>query len=290
MHTRERVRAAFRIAAIFAFTGSLAAVAASEDAGLNEPQMYTYREIDGTPLHAYVFAPADRGKAEPANAILLVHGGGWSAGSAEWTFDAARQFAESGLVAISIQYRLSEGDVTPIEALDDVCAAFRWARENTGRLGITGCVLGYGVSAGGHLVALAATRGCSGGVGPDALLLWCPALDVAADGWFQRKLNGRASSVTYSPVEYVSGSTPPTSIVHGAEDTLTPLSGARRFCDRLIEAGGICELNAYKGLGHLLTRNLENQESEFDPDPNARADGIARHLAFLRILGLVPNE
>jgi dipeptidyl aminopeptidase/acylaminoacyl peptidase len=100
-------------------------------------------------------------------------------------------------------------------------------------------------------------------------------------------LNGRARVRAYSPVEYVSASTPPTSIIQGAEDTLTPLPGASRYRDRLIDAGGTCELHVYEGLGHLLTRNLGNQESDFDPDPKARADAIARHLAFLRKLGLL---
>ena len=33
-----------------------------------------------------------------------------------------------------------------------------------------------------------------------------------------------------------------------------------------------------------LTRNLANQESDFDPDPVARDDGNARQLAFLKSL------
>jgi general stress protein 26 len=57
------------------------------------------------------------------------------------------------------------------------------------------------------------------------------------------------------------------------------------FCDRLIEAGTVCDLNLYEGVGHLLTRNLENQESGFDPDPVAETDGIARHRGFLGELG-----
>jgi acetyl esterase/lipase len=79
---------------------------------------------------------------------------------------------------------------------------------------------------------------------------------------------------------------PPVSIVHGTRDSLTPLSGARRFCDRVLANGGRCELNAYDGVGHLLTRNLVNQESDFDPDPVARADGIAKQEAFIRELWL----
>ena len=42
-----------------------------------------YREIGGDSLHAYVFLPAGDRESKAANAILLFHGGGWSAGAAE---------------------------------------------------------------------------------------------------------------------------------------------------------------------------------------------------------------
>jgi acetyl esterase/lipase len=226
--------------------------------------------------------------------VLLFHGGGWSVGTPEWTFDAARRFLAHGMVAISVEYRLSEGDVTPIEALADVCAAFRWARENRASIHLDpGRVAGYGVSAGGHLAASTATVGCprEGSSAersePDALLLWSPALDLVHDGWFAKKLGGRAPVEAYSPVEHVRAWTPPTSIVQGEADTLTPLSGARRYCERLTALGGTCDLNVYEGLGHLLTRKLEHQERDFDPDPEAVANGIARHLEFLQKLGFI---
>jgi len=215
----------------------------------------------------------------------------------EWTFEAARRFAAYSMVAIPIQYRLSEGQVTPIEALADVCAAFRWAREHAEEFSLDPeRIAGYGVSAGGHLVTSAATVGCpqegSSVVGsePDALLLWSPALDMARDGWFEQKLQGRARAGAYSPVEHVRASTPPTSIVQGDADTLTPLSGAKRYCTRLVDLGGTCELNVYEDVGHLLTRNLAYQEGDFDPDPEAVAAGIAAHLRFLRELGFIAAE
>lgn len=258
-----------------------------------EPQIQTYREVDGQALKAFVFAPAGH-RGERTSAILLFHGGGWSTGSADWTFNAARRFAGFGMVAIPIDYRLSEGNVTPIEALSDVCAAFRWARQHADDLGIDPRrVAGYGVSAGGHLLASTVTVGCPSEDGnefrsePDALLLWSPALDLSRDGWFEKKLQGRATSLQYSPVEHIRPSTPPTSIVIGAEDTLTPLSGAKRYCDQLIQAGGICELNVQEGVGHLLTRNLKNQEDDYDPDPEAVAAGIAQHKRFLMERGFI---
>ena len=119
-----------------------------------------YREVGGESLHAYLFLPPGHRTSDQAHAILLFHGGGWSAGAAEWTFPTARRFADSGLVAIAIQYRLSNGDVTPIDALGDACAAFAWTRGRVAELGLSGRIAGYGVSAGGHLVAATATVGC----------------------------------------------------------------------------------------------------------------------------------
>lgn len=265
----------------------------ASSANPTEPQVQVYRQVNGQTLHAYVFAPAVPPSRGRAAAVLLFHGGGWSAGSPEWTFAAARRFAARGMVAIPIQYRLSEGDVTPIEALADVCAAFRWARQRADDLGLDAQrVAGYGVSAGGHLVTTAATVGCPAEVRaePDVLLLWSPALDMARDGWFERKLQGRAKAEAYSPVEHAGASAPPTSIVQGAQDTLTPLSGAERYCERLKSAGIACALHVYPGVGHLLTRNLAQQENGFDPDPKAVADGIAQHLRFLAELGYIRAE
>ncbi len=249
------------------------------------PRTYAYREVAGQVLHAHVFRPDS---ARPVPGILLFHGGGWSAGEPAWTFGAARQFADWGLVAISVQYRLAGAAVTPIDALEDACAAFRWTRTHAKELGLSGRLAGYGVSAGGHLVAATATVGCPDGTaGPDALVLWSPALDLARDGWFRRLLQGKALATAYSPVEHVGPATPPTSIVHGAEDSLTPLAGVLRYCDRLRALNRWCDLNVFPGVGHLLTRNLGQQEQDFDPDPAARAAGILQQGRFLQRLGFL---
>jgi acetyl esterase/lipase len=266
------------------------ACGAQEQAPTPERQVI-YREVAGQALSIYAFFPAGHDSSKPADGILLLHGGGWSVGSPEWTFTTARRFAAWGLVALAVQYRLSDGDVTPIEALADVCAALAWARAHAGEIGLTHRIAGYGVSAGGHLIAATATVGCPDGeAGPDVLLLWSPALDVAGDGWFRQKLKGRAPVAAYSPVEHVGLSTPPTSIVQGAEDTVTPLAGARRYCERLVGTGIVCDLHVYEGVGHLLTRNLAVQERDFDPDPEAVAHGIERHRQFLVRLGFSPGK
>jgi acetyl esterase/lipase len=261
------------------------------------PRSYVYREVDGQKLNAYMFPPQGVKKGKPTAAILCFHGGGWVAGSAEWTAKEAKRFAALGLMAVTIDYRLSQGKITPIEALDDTRAAFRWVRRHAAELNIDPKrVAGYGVSAGGQLVAAAATLDLPGdGIDdassrPDLLLLWSPALDVAADGWFVKLLQGRASAAAYSPLQHAGASTPPSCIVNGDKDTLTPLAKAERFRDRVVQAGGICELHVYPGVGHLLTRNLANQEDNFDPDPKFKANGIAQLERFLRERGYLSEN
>jgi acetyl esterase/lipase len=286
-----RLRACLELGVFSAASGLVTPGAAQAGSAPIEPTRRTYREIDGAELAIYVFSPSPATPPSPRPAILLFHGGGWIAGEPDWTFASARRYAAIGLVAISVQYRLSGERVTPIDALADVCAAFHWVREHASMLRVhPHQIAASGVSAGGHLAAAAATIGCGntegayGVGGPDALVLWSPALDVSGDAHFRRLLRGRATVAAYSPVEHVRRRMPPVHIVHGDRDTLTPLAGARRFCDRVVARGGTCELVVYPGVGHLLTRDLANQESDFDPDPAARDEGNARQRAFVASL------
>jgi acetyl esterase/lipase len=254
-----------------------------------EPTPYTYRRVADAAIHAYVFGPARPAPSRPA--VLLFHGGGWTEGAPEWVFDAARRFAASGMVAIAIEYRLATETLTPRDQRDDACAAFRWSRDSARMLGLDPArVAGYGVSAGGQLVGLLGTRGCADAPGrapqggPDAMVLLSPALDLALDPYFARLLHGRGVVADYSPVAQQRGRGVPTLIVHGNQDSLTPASAVRRFCATQRAAGGRCALQIYPGVGHLLTRNLANQLSDYDPDPALRRAGLAAQVQFLRAL------
>ena len=58
-----------------------------------DPEQHVYREVSGVSLAAYVFYPPGHGAGAGAPTILLFHGGGWSAGTPEWTFGSAKRFA-----------------------------------------------------------------------------------------------------------------------------------------------------------------------------------------------------
>lgn len=267
----------------------------SQNRAPDEPVAETYREIDGKSLKAYIFAPRAMGKSRPA--VLLFHGGAWTLGEASWMFGRAREFAAQGLVAISIEYRLSEPArkpprITPADAVADTVAAVTWTRRQAQKWGIdTNRIAGYGWSAGGHLVAAAALlptvqgKKVARNARPNALLLYSPALQVAQDSYFSGLMGRKEDPARYSPSKFISRSLPPTLILQGEEDTIVHTSDARSFRDAAVQAGARCELQVYPGVGHLLTRNLKVQYKDFDADPNDAADAHRREDDFLKSLG-----
>ena len=102
-----------------------------------QPSIRTYKTVGATELKAHVFMPTDSipGKLRPA--IVLLHGGGWNAGSPEWTYDDAKRFVGLGTVAIAGEYRLSDQkNSTPLEAMADARDPVRWVRQNAKDLAI----------------------------------------------------------------------------------------------------------------------------------------------------------
>ncbi len=261
------------------------------------PRLETFKRVDQLELKAHVFEPPTSSMAlRPA--ILLFHGGGWNSGDGSWVYPSARRFAALGLVAIAVDYRLSdEKAVTPIEAMADTRDAFRWVRAQSAPLRIDPAhVAAYGVSAGGQLVAAAAMIGrVPGGPvealdRPDALVLYSPAIAISDSGWVSRLLLGRASPESLSPDAFVTGGLPPIYISQGEQDSLTPFAPAVRFMRRMRSLGNVCELTRYSGLGHLLSRKLDEQEWQFDPDPVARANAWRAEEAFLARQGFLPLQ
>lgn len=224
------------------------------------PEILPYCIRGADTLKVYVFKPTGNDKFH--SAILLFHGGAWRLGEASWTFQRAKEFADKGMVAISVEYRLANNGLSPIDGVEDACIAFAWARKHSKELGIdVRRVAGYGVSAGGHLVAAAATLPAVNGVRiennsrPNALLLYSPALNMAHDRYFISIMDGKGNPANYSPAEYISKDLPPTLIIQGEQDSIVFAADAKAFRDAAIKAGASCELHVYPGVGHLLTRN-----------------------------------
>jgi acetyl esterase/lipase len=279
------------VAAILLVVPSVAAI--ENEPAARAPVEHVYARTDGVELKAYVFSP-DKGGGQRRPAIVLFHGGGWAMGEAAWAFPRAKHYAGRGMVAVAAQYRLSDQkNVTPHEAMADARAVIRWVRAQAASLGIDPKrVAAYGWSAGGHLAASAAifeTGASRDGVSarPDALVLVSPAVSLAGDGWVQRLLMGRGSARDISPDEHVRKGLPPTLVLQGDVDTVTPLTGAKRFCERMRAAGNVCELQIYEGFGHLFTPKGIPDDGMPEPDPVVTAEALKRSDRFLQSLGFV---
>jgi acetyl esterase/lipase len=253
------------------------------------PVSQTYKTVGSTALAAHVFAAAQGRSPRPA--AVLFHGGGWAAGSPEWSFGSACEYAERGIVGVAIQYRLSDRKaITPVEAVEDAMDAIRWVRAHATTLGIDPQrVIAHGVSAGGQLAAIAAEKG-DAAARPNLLVLWSPGIAVGSDPYFRRLVGDRANPDDLSPDLQVRSGLPPTIIISGVEDIVTPDAEAKRFCAAITKGRGRCDVHSYPGVGHLLTRKLDPNAQfggQFDFDPTTTADANNRIWAFLREHGVI---
>ena len=72
----------------------------------------------GAEVGVRIFSPP-AGTDRSRSALVLFHGGGWNVGDASWMDAIATQYAALGMVAISVDYRLSGDGVTPFDAVAD---------------------------------------------------------------------------------------------------------------------------------------------------------------------------
>jgi len=257
------------------------------------PVDYVYQESDGLELRVHLFLP-EATPPERRAAVVLFHGGGWSMGEPEWGFPLARHFAELGMIGVAAQYRLSDQrSVTPLDAMADARAVIRWMRAHLDSLGIDGNrIAAYGWSAGAHLAACTAVFAETDSASelsciPDALVLESPAVSVGRDSWFRGLLLGRADPGALSPDEHIRSGLPPTLVLQGDVDTVTPLEGVERFCRRMQKAGNRCELKVYPGYGHRFTPADRPDDGWPQPDPEVMADALRRTDEFFRSLGFL---
>lgn len=253
----------------------------------SSPAIEEFTSLDAK-IAVRVFSPSHNDD-KPRSVIVLFHGGGWNEGEADWMDGIAEQYAGLGMVAVSVDYRLSRNDVTPFDAVADARNAIRWVRQEAGRLGIDpDKVVALGTSAGAHLAASTAIFdqpwGSTVSSVPNALVLRSPAVSVAKSSWFRKLAGGVAQAEALSPDLHIRAGLPPMLLLQGEEDNVTPAAGAKQFCQRMLERGNTCKLKLYPEVGHLFTRNLASQEV---PDYDAIDRGVSKDagdvsIAFLK--------
>ncbi|MCA1855119.1 alpha/beta hydrolase [Massilia oculi] len=232
---------------------------------------FAFRQTAAGPLKVHVFSPPHHIKT-PRPAIVIFHGGGWTMGDPSWAFGLVNRYACKGLVTIVAQYRLSDKKTaTPADAVDDAMAAIRWVRTNATTLGLDpDRVAALGWSAGAHLAASAAIFAKDDDQRPSLLALVSPAVSVVDDGHFSSLFPLGTKTENFSPAEHVGPSLPPTIIVTGRDDTVTPLRAVKKFHERMKAAGNVSELHVYDDVGHMFTPKGQSDSGFPNPDKAVR--------------------
>ena len=255
-------------------------------AQLKPNEKRVYKTIGDRELSLHIFYPEDHAPSDTRAAFVAIHGGGWVNRDASYFYPFADYFAKRGLVSISIDYRLHrrEPGVSVFDCVKDARSAMRYLRQHAADLGIDpDKIIVSGGSAGAHLAAGTVlfdevndpTDNLDVSTEPALLILYYPVIDTSSDGYGQEKIGDRWKEL--SPVDQVKPNMPPTLVLHGTGDTVTPFSGVERFHEAMQAAGNDCRLITYEGGRH----------GYFLFDLELFSDAMKQTEAFLKANGLL---
>lgn len=223
-----------------------------------------------------VYLPAKM-KATGAS-VVVIPGGGYAGLTFEFEgTEQARYFVDHGIAAFVVKYRIPS-DATMVDKsigpLQDAQQAMRFAREHAAQWNLDPKRIGViGFSAGGHLAATLATRygepridnPNNTSLRPDFLVLVYPviSMDEKITHMDSRKaLLGTSPSqekVRYFSNElHVTKDSPPTLILHAADDRLVDVDNAVVFFEAMRRAGAPVEARLFQQGQHgfiLLPRD-----------------------------------
>ncbi|EAQ78571.1 alpha/beta hydrolase fold domain-containing protein [Blastopirellula marina] len=222
-------------------------------------QKILYQTIGDQSLKLHLFTPPEWKKSDSRPCLITIHGGGWTGGEPRRMYPFCDYFAHRGMVAISIEYRLlnPRRGVTVFDSVRDARSAVRYIRGHAKELGIDPQqIVACGASAGGHLAVGAAlfdqvdedSSAIQVAATPDALALLFPVIDTSPAGYGSAKLGDRWREL--SPADNVRADLPPTIMLHGTGDTVTPFAGVKKFHLAMNEAGNRCDLHVNKAGRH----------------------------------------
>lgn len=209
-------------------------------------QTITYVKYQDTTLSLDFYPSATNGN-KPC--IVVIHGGSWSSGDSQQLPELNNYLAKRGYNVASINYRMAP-KYKSSAPLEDVCAALDYLRFHANELKIdTNNFVLLGRSAGAQIALLAAykfhnpaIKGVIDFYGP-ADMVWgysLPASPLVMDsrGVMERYLGGTYKEVSKnyfanSPIEFVDRQSPPTLIIHGANDVLVAFEHSNRLSKKL---------------------------------------------------------
>lgn len=232
-----------------------------------------YTKSDQYRLTCDIYVPEIEG---PLPAVLVVHGGGWRAGSKIHWIRHAWKLAKHGYVVVAINYRHAPKDKFPAQ-IHDVKQAVRFMKKHAQRYKIDSDRIGaYGYSAGGHLVSLLATTDADDGLegeipkgyeafsdtrieavvagGAPTEFTWLGKDSTALNYWLGDGVTINRNPEIFQrayPTTYITSDDPPFFFYHGTMDLVVPLKAAKVMHEKLLDAKLSSQFIEYEGSGHF---------------------------------------
>ncbi|RPD42708.1 alpha/beta hydrolase [Chitinophaga barathri] len=209
------------------------------------------RNVTWPSLTAYL-PPKDKATG---TAVIICPGGGYAVlAPAVKSAALAREFNKAGIAAFVLKYRLPNDAVMTdksIAPLQDGQMAVLTLRKRAKEWNINPDKIGFvGISAGGHLASTAGTQFGRPvienkehiSLRPDFMVLVYPVIlfDTAIASGVRERLVGKDAPQElldlYSSEKHVSVNTPPTFLVHAADDDTVPVKNSLLFFNALLDA------------------------------------------------------
>lgn len=244
------------------------ALAAPDEESLRDPKdpAQFYQDISRPLLYPYPL----RESRKPRAAIVILPGGGYHGVSiVKEGFDVAKQLNAFGVAAFVVKYRTPSDEHMrdkSLGPLQDAQRALQLVRSRAREWNVDPKRIGLmGFSAGGHLAATTATRFSkpvlqgvvAADVRPDFLMLIYPVISfspaIAHVGSRDMLLGSRPTQAqidAFSSERHVSSQTPPTFLVHAADDPAVVVANSLRFFEALQSQRVPSELIVFPEGGH----------------------------------------
>ncbi|UHG94431.1 alpha/beta hydrolase [Spirosoma oryzicola] len=220
-----------------------------------------YKNVSKPTLEVYL--PAK--EKATGTAVVIIPGGGYGVVVYQGEgISIAKAFAEKGVTAFILKYRLPSDAIMPdkkIGPLQDAQQAIKVVRENAEKWNVDKARIGViGFSAGGHLASTAATHfeksyienGQNTSLRPDFQILVYPVIsmqDSLTHGGSHDNLLGKNPSrqdvELFSNELQVRANTPPTYLTHAADDKLVDVDNSIVYFEKLRHLKVPVEMHIY---------------------------------------------
>ncbi len=223
----------------------------------------------------------EKGKAN-GTAVVVCPGGGYvHLSMIKEGADVAKKFAEIGVTAFVLKYRLPSDEIMTdktIGPLQDAQRAIQLVRERAGEWGIDPAKVGIiGFSAGGHLASTAGTHfdkavidnPKSTSLRPDFMILMYPVItfgELAHKGSRDNLVGKDAPQALvdlYSNEKQVTANTPVTMLVQAEDDKTVPVQNSLMFYEALLKNNVKAELLIYPNGGHGFGLNNKTTKDQW---------------------------